>query len=231
MGGGTDPGPGGTDPLGPILGGLLDNTPGGRANPLMRVTLHLLSGSPARGVPGGLGVLLEQLTAGGLGRQARSWVAQGRNQPVSGKEITDALGRDEMTRLAGQAGLTREEAAAGIAMALPTLVDAVTPEGEPPDQDRLDDVVRRVLGEIPAVTGDEGTPGDRPREAGGDQDTGAPPPAPFPPDPEALTAPTGEHTREFGAGPPSGEDRDAGGGRGEGGGRRWGRRRGRGGRT
>src|SRR5690349_1368174 len=95
--------------LGGILGNLLGGPGGGRNGALAGVLLGLLS---RQGGSGGLGALVQRLRDGGLDEQAQSWVDTGRNQPVSGKELTDALGEDEMVRLAGRAGLTKEETAA-----------------------------------------------------------------------------------------------------------------------
>ncbi|MCF2528307.1 YidB family protein [Yinghuangia soli] len=135
--------------LGGLLGGLLGGSGGGQ-NPLLKVVLGMLQGggsSGGTGGAGGLGGLLEQLQAGGLGSQAKSWVDNGRNQPVSGQEITTALGEQELDRLAGEAGMTREETAAGIAAALPQVVNAVTPDGEVPPENDLDQALGQFLSE------------------------------------------------------------------------------------
>ncbi|NUU25318.1 MAG: DUF937 domain-containing protein, partial [Streptomycetaceae bacterium] len=93
--------------------------PAGPAGPdrLLRVVLGMLRSGGDAG--GGLAGLLHRLDAGGLGEQAGSWVAHGRNQPISGRELTDALGTDELDRLAARTGLPREETAAAVAAALP----------------------------------------------------------------------------------------------------------------
>ncbi|WP_406297961.1 YidB family protein [Embleya sp. NBC_00888] len=127
--------PGGLDGL---LGGLLGGRGGSGHQGLVRVVLGMLT---KQGDSGGLGALMQRLQAGGLADQAKSWVETGRNQPVSGKEITDALGEDEMVRLAGEAGMTKEETAAALAATLPGVVDAVTPEGELPAVEQIDALI------------------------------------------------------------------------------------------
>jgi len=124
--------------LGHLLGRVLGGGRGGGQGQLVNVVLGMLARS---GGSGGLAGLLSRLRDGGLADQARSWVDTGRNQPVSGKEITDALGEDEMVRLAGRAGLTKEETAAALAAALPGVVDAFTPGGEVPAPEAIDAMI------------------------------------------------------------------------------------------
>lgn len=145
--------------LGGILGNLLGGPGGGRNGALAGVLLGLLS---RQGGSGGLAALVQRLRDGGLDEQAQSWVDTGRNQPVSGKELTDALGEDEMVRLAGRAGLTKEETAAALAATLPGVVDAVTPGGELPAAERID-----------ALVDPTSTPGTPEAGSGAEPDAGA----------------------------------------------------------
>lgn len=149
--------------LGGLLGGPLGGSGGGR-NQLLKAVLGLLQGG---GPGGGLRGLLAQLDAGGLGEQTKSWVDSGRNQPVSGREITDALGEGRLDRLAGEVGMTREETAAGIAATLPQVVDAVTPDGEVPPAWDLDQALRQFLSETdPAPQAPDSARGSNPGSAG-----------------------------------------------------------------
>jgi uncharacterized protein YidB (DUF937 family) len=86
---------------------------------------------------GGLGGLQEQLQKGGLGAQTRSWVEPGQNETVSAAQVREALGDDAVDEVAARAGVSREEAADGLAGLLPQLVDGLTPEGRVPDNDQL----------------------------------------------------------------------------------------------
>jgi uncharacterized protein YidB (DUF937 family) len=86
---------------------------------------------------GGLGGLLEQLQKGGLGAQTRSWVEPGQNENVSATQVREALGDDAVDEVAARAGVSRDEAADGLAGLLPQLVDGLTPEGRVPDNDQL----------------------------------------------------------------------------------------------
>lgn len=86
---------------------------------------------------GGLPAILERMKSGGLSDQVASWVGTGENQPVSGDQIADALGPDQVHALAAQAGLAPEHASAGLAQLLPQIVDHLTPDGNVPQNELL----------------------------------------------------------------------------------------------
>ncbi len=93
---------------------------------------------------GGLQKILASLQQRGQGEKANSWVGTGPNEPVSAGEVEDALGGEEIDRIASQLGVSHDEAAEGIATVLPNLVDRVTPEGELPPESDLDRVFNRL---------------------------------------------------------------------------------------
>jgi uncharacterized protein YidB (DUF937 family) len=98
---------------------------------------------------GGLQGLVQQLNQGGLGDQVKSWIGTGSNQSVSGEQVEQALGSDEVQRVADQAGTSPDEAADMLAQTLPHLVDEATPQGEIPQEDPLEaghDPVQSGLG-------------------------------------------------------------------------------------
>jgi len=132
-------------PLGGALGNMLGGgaagggggaggAPGGAM--LMQIIGSLLSGQQGGtgggGGLGGLGGLLQQLQQGGLGDAVQSWVGSGQNQPVSGEQLQAALGGDQISALAQQAGLPAGEMAGQLAQWLPQVVDKLTPNGELP---------------------------------------------------------------------------------------------------
>lgn len=101
---------------------------GGGADWVGIVTGLLANGS----AQGGLGGLLQQLQQAGLGEQVQSWVSSGANQPVSGDQLSSALGGDLMSQLAGQAGVSPAEAGAHLSQMLPQIIDMLTPNGQVP---------------------------------------------------------------------------------------------------
>ena len=86
---------------------------------------------------GGLPALLQRLNDSGLNDQVRSWIGTGENQPVSGDQIKDALGEDQVQQIAQQTGIDAGHASTGLAQLLPQIIDKLTPNGNVPGDDVL----------------------------------------------------------------------------------------------
>jgi uncharacterized protein YidB (DUF937 family) len=86
---------------------------------------------------GGLGNLLDGFTSKGMGEQARSWVGTGRNEEISGAQVQEVLSGDQIAAVAGQLGISQDQAASVLAKVLPQVVDRVTPDGKLPSADEL----------------------------------------------------------------------------------------------
>ncbi|WP_435861174.1 YidB family protein [Streptomyces morookaense] len=130
--------------LGSLLGGLIGEGEGKGGDGKLLATLlgtlgdsGQLGGNPLQG-------LMRELTEGGLGEQARSWVGTSANTAVSGPEIAQALPYQTLEHVAQQAGCSPEQAADRLAEALPKVVDRLTPRGEVP-QGSLEDLIRQQL--------------------------------------------------------------------------------------
>lgn len=85
----------------------------------------------------GLQGMASKLTSSGMGQQLQSWIGQGQNQPVTGDQIRQAADPAALNQLAEQAHITPEEASQQVAQVLPHMVDKVTPEGQMPSADQL----------------------------------------------------------------------------------------------
>lgn len=129
----------GTD-LGHLLAGLLGEGQDGSGGNLLGALLGALGSGGGQSLSG----LLQQLQEGGLGEESASWVGTGRNQPVSGPEIAQALPYQTLDHIAQQSGLSPEQAADRLAQLLPRAVDRLTPSGQIP-QGSLEDVIRQQL--------------------------------------------------------------------------------------
>jgi len=81
---------------------------------------------------GGVPAMLEQLKQSGLAEQVMSWVGTGANQAISGGQLEDALGADQLRQIAGQAGIDPQQVSSGLASLLPQIIDQLTPHGEVP---------------------------------------------------------------------------------------------------
>ncbi len=133
--------------LGDLLSGLAGGgqQQGGGANlltALLPVVVAMLQNrSAGAGSSGGLGGLLQQLQAAGLGEQAGSWVGTGENLPISADQLANALGHQRLAEIAAQAGVPEEQAAGGLASLLPELVNQLTPQGQVPAENEVDDAL------------------------------------------------------------------------------------------
>ena len=95
-----------------VLGSLLSPAPGGQPggqsagqSQITQVLGSLLQQH------GGIGGLVTQLTQGGLGSQVSSWIGTGQNAPVSGGQITQALGGGSIAKIAQESGSIRSRPA------------------------------------------------------------------------------------------------------------------------
>lgn len=116
------------------------------------------AGAAAGAAAGGLGGLLSGLGGGGLGaglrdlldrfrdtgheEQAKSWVSTGTNRPIATNEMEEVLGAERIEWLMKQTGLPRDQLLAGLSKELPSAIDKMTPKGQIPTDDELDNEIR-----------------------------------------------------------------------------------------
>ena len=111
------------------LGGLMGML---ASNPqLIQVVTGMLSND---GGHGGLGGLVAKFQGAGLGDAMSSWIGNGPNQPVSGEEVTSALGSGTIADIAAKLGVSHGEAAEQLSQMLPNVINHLTPGGEAPAQ-------------------------------------------------------------------------------------------------
>jgi uncharacterized protein YidB (DUF937 family) len=84
------------------------------------------------GGEGGLQGLVDSLGKRGLEDVVQSWVSTGANKDVDPAQLGQALGPDKVNQLSQQSGLSVEALLPLLASALPTIVDALTPNGHVP---------------------------------------------------------------------------------------------------
>jgi uncharacterized protein YidB (DUF937 family) len=139
------------DLLGGLLGGQGGTTgspsvaaggqSGGAAASLIPMLLPVLASVLAGG---GLNKILDSLKAQGGQSQADSWVGTGTNEPVSAQQVQQAVGEDEIDRIAEKLGVPKDDAAQAVADVLPQVVDKVSPDGQLPPQNELDQAFSRL---------------------------------------------------------------------------------------
>jgi uncharacterized protein YidB (DUF937 family) len=121
--------------LGSLLGGLNSN----QQNGLMSVVSNLLTKG------GGIEGLMAKFNSQGLGDLVKGWVSTGPNPPATPDQIEKVLGSDQLNQMAAQAGIDPSQIAAQIAKLLPTVVDKVTPEGQPVSGNALNQGLASLL--------------------------------------------------------------------------------------
>jgi uncharacterized protein YidB (DUF937 family) len=109
-----------------VVGALAGGESGG--SNLLQTVLQLVNNPQTGGLEG----LIRSFQQGGLGDIVNSWVAKGQNLPVSGEQIESVLGGSVLQDLAGQLGVSPQQASGSLADVLPQLIDQMTPNGELP---------------------------------------------------------------------------------------------------
>jgi uncharacterized protein YidB (DUF937 family) len=129
--------------LGDLLGQALGSGRGGGG--LGDILGQVLGGGSSGASAGGLGSVLDKLKQGGYSQHAQSWVGTGQNQSLPPGAIRDVFGRGGLAMIAEQAGLSEDEASAGLAQLLPEVINHVTPQGRVPEGDELHSTLEGLL--------------------------------------------------------------------------------------
>ena len=86
---------------------------------------------------GGVEGLKQKFESAGLGDVARSWIGTGENKSVSAEQVKEALGAEQVAKVADEAGVSTDEAASALSKVLPDAVDNVTPGGQVPSTEAV----------------------------------------------------------------------------------------------
>jgi uncharacterized protein YidB (DUF937 family) len=118
-----------------VLGGLMGGGKGGMEQKLLGAVMGMVAG-------GGMSKLMSGFQSGGLKEKADSWVGTGENQEISPDEVHQALGDEQVAKIADEAGVSHEEAKTGLAGMLPGLIDKLSPDGKMPDLSQLQGMLK-----------------------------------------------------------------------------------------
>jgi len=113
---------------------------GGGSNSLASGLLQMIQNQP-----GGLQGLVQSFHDKGMGGLVSSWISSGPNPPISGDQVHQVLGSDQVKALAAKAGISPDVAGAAIAQILPGLVDKLTPNGSVPDHSNVLEMASNML--------------------------------------------------------------------------------------
>jgi uncharacterized protein YidB (DUF937 family) len=141
--------------LGALLVGKMFGGLGGRqedpakptqADPQSRSPFDPQATAPGDGgLMGGLGGLLEKLAKSGNQGEVDSWVRPGENKPIAPGQLNDAIGSQTISDLARKAGVSESELLEQLSKVLPGVVDKLTPQGQVPPQNQLDNMFRSAF--------------------------------------------------------------------------------------
>jgi uncharacterized protein YidB (DUF937 family) len=113
--------------------GLLDDVKGqvgaalgGSSSPLLAEVGKLFTSQDMGGLQG----LVDRFRKNGLGEIVDSWVSQGKNLSISPDQVQQALGNEQVQKIASAAGIDVQAASAKLAELLPQIVDKATPDGK-----------------------------------------------------------------------------------------------------
>jgi len=129
-----------------MVAGALGGAAGKGGNTqLMAVVTQMLSNT---GQQGGLAGLAKMFQDKGMGEQIASWIGTGQNQSISADQIKNVLGSDQLGQIARQLGMDEQQAAGGLAGLLPQVVDTLTPGGQIPQGDLMEQGLALLKGKL-----------------------------------------------------------------------------------
>jgi uncharacterized protein YidB (DUF937 family) len=103
---------------------------------------------PSVGGTGGLGGLVSAFSKAGLGQMMSQWISNGPNPPISPGQLSKVLGNDVLGQFAQKAGVAQGDAASLLASVLPGLVDHLTPNGQLPAANDLQNSLGGLLASL-----------------------------------------------------------------------------------
>ena len=116
-----------------ILGGILSNLMGGAGGAgagAMGGVLQQIVASQ-----GGIGGLVQKFQQSGMGDHVASWAGNGSNLPISGDQVSQVFGSQQVQGWAQSAGVPVASFLPMLAQILPHAVDHATPGGQVPAPD------------------------------------------------------------------------------------------------
>lgn len=89
--------------------------------------------------------LLKILSAGGLSDQVQSWVGAGENKAVKPSQLEAALG-SIIAPVASKLGISTEQASSILAVALPQVINKLTPSGKVESDNVMQSAMSSLMG-------------------------------------------------------------------------------------
>lgn len=112
-----------------------------------------LLGAIANPANGGFGGFINRFREAGMGDTVDSWIGSGDNAPITDEQVAAGFGDETIDSIAEQSGVERSKAVSALGMMTPRVVDALTPDGEIPDDAGLLSKIKGFLSEFGGSVG------------------------------------------------------------------------------
>jgi len=90
---------------------------------------------------GGISGLQKMFQEKGLGGIVSSWISTGQNLPISNDQLSSVLHSDALQQIAQKHGIDPSQLTSVMSSLLPGIVDKLTPNGQVPDHNTLQDLI------------------------------------------------------------------------------------------
>jgi uncharacterized protein YidB (DUF937 family) len=140
-----------------------------------------------QGSAGGMQLLARLFQEQGLGDVLASWIGTGQNRAISAEQLGQIFGAESTSRISQRAGVSSSEGLGVLAQMLPLVIDRLTPQGQVPKQDPLQEIGQRLLSQLSGAGGGTRMAGDKPKPDFSNVTSGSSSTAPAPAKPAEKT--------------------------------------------
>lgn len=124
------------------VAGALSGQGGAQGSGVLQVLMSLINNPQTGGLQG----LIAAFQDKGLGDLVSSWVGTGQNLPISPEQLQSVLGSGQIGQIAQQLGLSSQEVSGQLSALLPQVIDGVTPNGQVPEGDAMQNALGMLSG-------------------------------------------------------------------------------------
>ncbi|MBL8476749.1 MAG: DUF937 domain-containing protein [Methyloversatilis sp.] len=124
------------------VAGALSGQGGAQGSGLLQLLMGLINNPQTGGLQGLIAAFQDQ----GLGDLASSWVGTGQNLPISPEQLQSVLGSGQIGQIAQQLGLSSQEVSGQLSALLPQVIDGITPNGQIPEGDAMQNALGMLSG-------------------------------------------------------------------------------------
>ncbi|MDP3873612.1 MAG: YidB family protein [Pseudomonadota bacterium] len=124
------------------VAGALSGQSGAQGSGLLQILMSLINNPQTGGLQG----LIAAFQDKGLGDLVSSWVGTGQNLPITPEQLQSVLGSGQIGQIAQQLGLSSQEVSGRLSALLPQVIDTLTPNGQVPEGDTMQNALGMLSG-------------------------------------------------------------------------------------